>query len=141
MYEEHKTLNDLDLKALKVAAEYFGVDLEGVRGKLNVIQALEDNGVDITMYNQWQARLQAEKPAEEVHDAGSFEAGKPEPVDPGKQVVLKMERQNLAYDTFGVTFTREHPFAIVSEDTAQQILDNEEGFRIALQRELEDYYS
>lgn len=135
------TFNDLDVKTLKEACEYFGVDLEGIRGKLNIIQELENNGVDITMWNQWQARLAAEAPAPEIHDAGQNKGGKPVVPEDVATVVIKMDRANLEYDTFGFTFTREHPFAIVPEDTAQLILENEEGFRIALQRELEDYYS
>lgn len=135
------TFNDLDVKTLKEACEYFGVDLEGIRGKLNIIQELENNGVDITMWNQWQARLAAEAPAPEIHDAGQNTGEKPTAPADVATVVIKMDRANLEYDTFGFTFTREHPFAIVPEDTAQLILENEEGFRIALQRELEDYYS
>jgi hypothetical protein len=52
-----------------------------------------------------------------------------------------MVRENGSYDTFGQTFTREHPFVAVPEDVAAAILENEEGFRIALQRELEEFYS
>lgn len=135
---DHRSLTDLDLKELKATAAYFGVELEGVRGKLNIVQKLEDEGVDIVMYNEWQKRI---APPVEVHDAGKFEPVKPEPVVDGPTVVVKMERENLEYDSFGFTFTRSHPFAIVPETVAQQILENEEGFRIALNKELEDYYS
>jgi hypothetical protein len=141
LMSEHTTLNDLDTPALREAAKYFGTDLTGIKGKLNIVQALEDDGIDITMYNQWQARIAAEAPEPEVNDAGTFEPAKPELAEAGPSVVIKMERANPEYDTFGVTFTREHPFAIVDQATAELILENEEGFRIALQKELENYYS
>jgi hypothetical protein len=138
---DHRSLTDLDLKELKAAAAYFGTSLEGIRGKLNIVQALEDDGIDVIMYNDWQNRLKAEAPVEN-HDAGHFEPGKPEAkADAGPTVVVKMDRKNAEYDSFGFTFTREHPYAIVPEEVAQQILENEEGFRIALSKELEDYYS
>lgn len=133
------SLTDLDVKKLKETAEYFGVDLEGVRGKLNIVQKLEDDGIDFTMYKEWDDRVQAEKPEPEVHDKGQFvqEAPKVE----GPLILLRMVRENGSYDTFGYTFTREHPFVAVPEDVANSILENETGFRMAMQKELEDFYS
>lgn len=133
------SLTDLDVKELKRAAEYFGTDLEGVRGKLNIVQKLEDDGVDWTMYKEWNDRENAAKPAPEVHDLGEFTPAPPKA--DGPTVLLKMERANAAYDTFGFTFTREHPFCVVPEEVAELILENEEGFRIALAKELESFYS
>ena len=133
------SLTDIDVKGLKETAEYFGVDLEGVRGKLNIVQKLEDEGIDFTMYKEWQDRLAAEKPEPEVHDAGQNVQGPP--VVEGPLILLRMTRENGSYDTFGYTFTREHPFVAVPEDVANAILENEEGFRMAMQKELTDFYS
>jgi hypothetical protein len=133
------SLTDLDVKELRRTAEYFGSDLEGVRGKLNIVQKLEDDGVDFTMYKEWTDREKALEPAPEVHDLGEF-VPEPPKAD-GPTVLVRMVRENGAYDTFGFTFTREHPFCVVPEEVAEQILENEEGFRIALAKELESFYS
>ena len=133
------SLTDLDVKELRRAAEYFGADIEGVRGKLNIVQKLEYEGVDWTMYKEWNDREKAEEPEKEVHDKGEF-VPEPPKAD-GPTILLRMVRANAAYDTFGFTFTREHPFCVVPEGVAESILENEEGFRIALPKELESFYS
>jgi hypothetical protein len=134
------SLTDLDLKALKEAAGYFGVDIEGVRGKLNIIGKLENDGVDYVQVKAWYDRkLAAEEAEKVVHETTPFT---PEaPVAEEDQIILKMERKNVAYETFGYRFTREHPFVAVPESAAQVILENEDGFRIALKSEVEVWYS
>jgi hypothetical protein len=52
-----------------------------------------------------------------------------------------MTRQNGTYEVRGHKFTKVHPFLPVSEDDANYILDNIEGFKIATPREAEEYYS
>lgn len=135
------SLTDLDVKALKEAAEYFGVDIEGVRGKLNIIGKLEDDGVDYVQVKAWHDRkLEAEEAAKVVHETTPYvpEAPKSDDENP---VILKMERKNVAYETFGHKFTRQHPFVAVPEKDAVLILENEEGFRVALKSEVESWYS
>ena len=63
-------------------------------------------------------------------------------IKPGVETMLvRMDRKNGIYETRGVTFTRDHPYALVDLDTAQDIFDNEEGFRPATPRELQEFYS
>ena len=52
-----------------------------------------------------------------------------------------MDRQNYRYDILSQTFTKEHPFVAVSKEIAQKIFDQEEGFRLATPKEVQDYYS
>jgi len=56
-------------------------------------------------------------------------------------VLVRMTRNNFRYDIKGFTFTREHPFVAMSPDTAQQIFDQEEGFRLASPKEVQEYYN
>jgi hypothetical protein len=51
-----------------------------------------------------------------------------------------MTRANFRYDIMGYTFTKEHPFVAMHKDSAQQIFDIEEGFRLATPKEVQDYY-
>ena len=46
---------------------------------------------------------------------------------------------NIATPTKTFTFTREHPFAVVSPDEADWILE-EEGFQIASPKEAREFY-
>jgi len=52
-----------------------------------------------------------------------------------------MERHNPSYQTYGHVFTREHPFVAMSEKDAQLIFDNEDGFRMATPKEIQEFYS
>ena len=66
-------------------------------------------------------------------------AARPE-VNPEDQFLVKMTRPNLRYDTRGYTFTKEHPYALVSAADADFILEKEEGFQLASPSELREYY-
>jgi hypothetical protein len=52
-----------------------------------------------------------------------------------------MSRQNPTYEIRGYRFTRQHPFVPVTEDDANWILENVEGFSIASPREAKEFYS
>ena len=45
------------------------------------------------------------------------------------------------YETNGFTFTREHPYVAMGDWQAQRIFDEEEGFRPATPKEIQEYYS
>jgi hypothetical protein len=127
------SFDKLKVAELKKVAEEFAVDLDGVSGKAAIIAELEDNGVTYEFYEE---RL------------GNEDDSAPAPVEVKKQakmgdpdtMVVKMERQNLIYETHGLRFTRDHPFALATHEQAQEIFDTEEGFRPATPRELQDYY-
>jgi hypothetical protein len=53
---------------------------------------------------------------------------------------LKMERENGTYEVYGARFTREHPFVLVDEATAELIVENTEGIRYATPKEAQEYY-
>lgn len=61
-------------------------------------------------------------------------------VSPNDQYLLKMTRDNPLYQTRGYEFTKEHPYALVSANDAQWILENEQGFRQAFPNELAEFY-
>jgi hypothetical protein len=55
-------------------------------------------------------------------------------------VIVKMERNNSMYQAIGRTFSRNHPFAAVTEDEANHLIENIKGFRMATPREVERFY-
>lgn len=57
-----------------------------------------------------------------------------------EKFLIRMVRDNLRFDVKGHSFTQEHPYALVSESTANHLLEKEDGFRMATPSELREYY-
>jgi hypothetical protein len=77
---------------------------------------------------------------------GAFSYWDDQKFDPKKAqdkdlVLVRMTRANFRYDAMGFTFTDQHPFVAMSEETAQEIFDKEEGFRLATPKEAQDFYN
>ena len=126
----------LKLAELKKVAEDFGVDLENVKSKTDVIAALSEEGVTWAVYSKTLKDIGDAE--EEIEVLPRFDVKKKQSKD---EVLVRMTRANHRYDTMGYTFTRNHPFAAMSEDTAQEIFDKEDGFRLATPKEAQDFYS
>lgn len=125
---------------LRQVADSFGVDLEDAKTKTEIVAALVEEGVTFDMFKKFQDAekedIEDEFDEEPVVKAPSKKKKSNEPT-----ILVKMERKNFTYETNGFTFTYEHPFVAVPEKTAQEIFDNEEGFRPATPREVQEYYS
>jgi len=65
----------------------------------------------------------------------------PKAEQPENTVLVRMTRDNFRYDIMGFTFTKQHPFIAMNNETAQAIFDKEEGFRLATPREVQEYYN
>lgn len=129
------SFQEMSINELRDVAREFDVDIEGVKTKVEIAAAIAADGVTYEMYNTISL---AEKVKLEV-DAPAPQA---DAVKPGvDSMLVRMDRKNGTYETHGVTFTRDHPYALVSMDTAQDIFDNEVGFRPATPRELQEFYS
>jgi len=126
----------LKVSELKKIAEDFGVEIEGLKNKADIIAALAEEGVSWSVYSKTlDKEEEAEDMAQEV--LPKFDPKK----DVAKDAVLvKMERANFRYDILGHTFTKEHPFVAMKEEDAQAIFDKEEGFRLATPKEVQDFY-
>ena len=136
---------ELDDGVLAQIAEEFGVDFDGRWGHSKKVSAIENDGVTWEMYKQSFPDLD-DIPDEEgdvVNEVVSDAPVKKEksPVRPQPTVLLRMERANPTYQTRGYTFTKDHPFLPVSQEAAEWIIRNEEGFRVALPSEAEEFYS
>lgn len=127
----------LKVSELKKIAEDFGVEIDGLKNKNDIIAALSEEGVTWTVYNKT-----VEKMEEEAEDMSIEVLPK---LDPKKDlaedtVLVKMTRANFRYDIMGHTFTKEHPFVAMHKDDAQKIFDKEEGFRLATPKEVQEFY-
>jgi hypothetical protein len=124
----------LKINELKKVAESFGIDVPEKATKQSVILALQDEGISYDMYEKFSGSEQVEleapvKPAKKIK------------LDKVNSVLVRMDRANPSYSTFGYTFTQEHPFIAMSEEDAQRVFDNENGFRPATPREAQEFYN
>jgi hypothetical protein len=126
----------LKLSEIKKIAEDFGVDIESLKSKTDIIAALSEEGVTWAVYSKTLKDVDDAK--EEIEILPKFDPKKAQDKD---SVLVRMERANFRYDTLGYTFTQDHPFVAMTEDEAQAIFDKEEGFRLATPKEAQDFYN
>jgi len=128
----------LKVSELKKVAEDFGVDVDSLKNKKDIIAALAEEGVSWSVYEKTIKTLEevSEEDAQEI--LPRFDPKKDRPED---SVLVRMTRANHRYDTMGYTFTQDHPFVVMTEDEAQEIFDKEAGFRVATPREAQEFYS
>ena len=126
----------LKLSEIKKVAEDFGVDIESIKSKNDIIAALAEEGVTWAIYEK--TIKDVAQASEEIEVLPKFDPKKNQDKD---SVLVKMERANHRYDTMGFTFTSTHPFVAMSEEQAQEIFDREEGFRLATPKEVQDFYN
>lgn len=128
------SFSTMKVSDLKEVAEYFAVDLEGVKGKPALLAALEEEGITYEMYAQF---ADAEKVEPELEPRKEKKAA---PAN-ANLVLVRMDRENPSYDINGHTFTREHPYVAMTEEDAEFIFETQEGFRMATPREIQEYYN
>jgi hypothetical protein len=126
----------LKLSEIKKIAEDFGVDIQALKSKNDIIASLAEEGVTWSIYQKTIKDIEDNK--EEIEVLPRFDAKKSQDKD---SVLVRMERANHRYDAMGFTFTSTHPFVAMSEEQAQEIFDREEGFRLATPKEVQDFYN
>ena len=127
----------LKVSELKKIAEDIGVEIEGLKNKTDIIAALSEEGVTWAVYSKTVENLKEEE------EMATEIIAKPDnkKTNPEDTVLVKMERDNYRYDIQGFTFTKEHPYIAMDKETAQEIFDKEEGFRLATPKEVQDFYN
>lgn len=127
------SFDTMKISELKELANSFGVDIENIKTKKEIIASLEEEGVTYESY----ARFAGAETVEVKIDKKKEK----EILKPQNTVLVKMDRMNHSYQTMGYTFTTQHPFVAMSEDDAQRIFDTQPGFRLATPREAQEFYS
>lgn len=133
-----KTMKPAELRT--VVEQFVGEDEAKItKTKPAMLALLEDEGVTYEMYSQWSDDVVDEAKEEDLdipqRTSSLKRRGKV------KEVIVKMTRNNPTYQVQGITFTKEHPFAVMDEEKAQDIFDVTEGFRLATPREAQEYYN
>jgi len=129
------SFDTLKVGELKAIAEDFAVETEGLKNKQDIIAALSEEGVTYELYTKTLKDIEDAKEEIEVLPVFDPKAERTEDT-----VLVRMTRANFRYDILGHTFTQEHPFVAMHKDSAQEIFDIEEGFRLATPKEVQDYY-
>jgi hypothetical protein len=125
-----ETLKKEDLLTI---AENYGVETKPTDTKAVIIGALLEDGV------KWDDVAKVDKTVAEQDAVLKEEADVVK--QNGPKQLLRMMRRNSSYEIRGIRFTKEHPFALVPEDDAEFITENDpEGFRYATPKEAAQYY-
>ncbi|MEY4331294.1 MAG: hypothetical protein RLZZ196_32 [Bacteroidota bacterium] len=132
------SFDTLKVSELKKIAEDFGVEIDGLKNKTDIIAALSEEGVTWSVYNKTIEKIEEEAEDMSQEVLPKFDPKKEHPED---TVLVRMERANFRYDIMGFTFTKEHPYVAMHKDSAQKIFDKEEGFRLATPKEVQEFYS
>lgn len=118
--------------------EAFGVDIPEPNSDVAMREALRTDGVTWEMWQKLQSgQAEVDEPVL-VEETVVTKTTKLEDLD--DMVLLKMDRENGHFEIYGYTFTKEHPFQLVKSDDADVICRLEEGFRMALPKEVKKYY-
>lgn len=155
------SLNDINKDELQDFAREVGVDDDGKKAEL--VERLETEGYtedDVKNFQEGTfepTREEPEEGAEFVVDHEAYDNRDPEEEvkrveestglrateDEEKKedkVLIKMDAPFGSIRTHGVVFTREHPYAAVNKDVAEELLKSN-SFRQAHPSEAEEYYS
>lgn len=143
MPEPIKNFRELTVAELQDVADAFGVDFESGSNKNSKISELAENGVTIEMWNEITAA--AEPDEENAPEEDDDDDVRPEPPRVEKpeddKVLVKMTRFNNTYHIRGYQFSRQHPFALVTEDDADYLCRVDGGFQMATPREAREFYN
>jgi hypothetical protein len=127
------SFDTMKISELKGLAESFGVDVENVKTKKELIAALSEEGVTYEAYAKFAGAETVEVKIDKKKEKEILKSQ--------NTVLVKMDRMNHSYQAMGYTFTAQHPFVAMSEDDAQRIFDTQAGFRLATPREAQEFYS
>lgn len=128
-----ETLKKEDLLKL---ADDFGTDVKPSDTKAVIIAALNEDGVtweQAAALDKTVAEADVILKAEKKIEDEEAKANAP-------KALLRMSRANPTYEVRGYRFTKDHPFGLVTEEDAEFIVDNVEGFRYATPKEAQAYY-
>lgn len=136
------SFKDLKVAELRKVADDFGVDIKPNATKDNIISELSDMGVTFEMYESFEkAKISQDAAIQDAVSNASTELRVQNNIEDDERTVLvKMERENGTYETYGYKFTRANPFVVVRESDAEKICRNEDGFRLALPSEAAEFY-
>lgn len=130
----------LNKKELEAACEAFGENPEGNKSQLSA--RLVEAGVTEKEHREMFGLEPAPKPEPVAPRAATKEevVTQQESLPAVKNHLVKMERDNPLFEFGGYKFTQSHPYALMTGSDAERLMRSEQGFRLALPSELEEFY-
>ena len=128
------SFDTLKINELKQIADSFGVDFPDKVTKSKAITLLEEEGITYDMYAKFN-ESEKDKLEEKTKPSKKINLNK------ANTILVRMDKANPSYTVHGYTFTQQHPFVAMSEESAQSIFDSEAGFRPATPREAQEFYN
>jgi hypothetical protein len=136
-------LNTLNKEELLAVARMFGSDqVNKDMTKAKMVSELESDGVTYEDYQKILLDTQKQEADDELSDVvdPSTESSVEAPEEDDRNSLLRMTRPNFSYQVRGYQFSKQHPFALVSETDVDYLVDVVRGFRPATPRELSQFY-
>jgi hypothetical protein len=131
------SFEDMTKKELVEVAEKFGVDPVGTKAK--IIEALEAEGVTDEFY---QNLLSATTTSGEQEVVEVVEKPAAPVLEPTGEEAIVHYTGNGSYRGPGITLSKDNPFAVVDSSLADALIaKNSELFRIASERQVEEFYN
>lgn len=133
-------LKEMKVAELREVATAFGIDHSESKTKTALLAQLAEEGVTDDEYSRIKAleNDNASDEAEEKEQPKSI----PVPKNSSEEVVVYMNRANPTFEILGFRFTKDHPYAVMPVETAQDLFEYDpRGFRLANQEEVKRYYS
>lgn len=131
------SFSDMNKEELIGVAKMYGTDVKQQMSKAAIIKEIEADGVT---YEDYKAFLAVAEDTEDDLAVGAPEPEVEETESQDKANLIKMTRTNFTYQIRGYQFTRQHPFALVSDDDAEYLVEVVGGFRPATPKELSSFY-
>lgn len=113
----------------------FGVEVNKNATKEELLANLAEDGVEHSLYLSMHPELAPDYVEPEVPAVEDVK------VETSEKILLKMTRPNRTYEVRGVRFTQRNPYALVSEEDAEFLINKVGGFQPAMPREVEAYYA
>lgn len=126
----------LEKPVLHKVAHAFGVEYAENAQVKTIVKRLEEDGVTWEMAVAQIPEVAAveESVREEV---ATEQAAKREE---SAKTLIRMTRDNFSWEERGYRFTKTAPFALVTEEDAEFITENIDGFRYATPKEVAEFY-
>lgn len=126
----------LEKPVLHKVAHAFGVEISENAQIKTIVKRLEEDGVTWEMAV---AQIPEVAAAEEGvrEEVATEQAAKKEE---SAKTLIRMVRDNFSWQERGYTFTKTAPFALVTEEDAEFITENVDGFRYATPKEVAEFY-
>lgn len=137
--------NDLENEELLAVAGFFAVELPENLPKTKAAQhkvlvEVLTEGDDAVSWDDYENVYLPQKPktAEELEaEAAAREEARESAT---RETLVKMQGRS-SFTFGGIRITRDHPFALVSEDEAEYLVNKYEGFSYASPKEAAEYYN